>query len=157
MDSRTEEPITVFQATTGVYYWELKNPLWFKVTRLITVPSAHMHQRCNLMICRLQLVQYEGRFQLTNHRHFNLRSQYRSREYQCNVQSAKSSSDVKSYIEKGGEYEDWGEFQIDGRSARGSQTSAAEVYAEALNAESGYVVAEEKTSGVESSDPSSVS
>ncbi|KAG5540891.1 hypothetical protein RHGRI_020958 [Rhododendron griersonianum] len=80
------------------------------------------------------LVQYEGRFQLTNHRHFNLRSQYRSKEYQCNIQSAKSSSDVKSYIEKGGEYEDWGEFQIDGRSARGSQTSAAEVYAEALNA-----------------------
>ncbi|KAG5561962.1 hypothetical protein RHGRI_004858 [Rhododendron griersonianum] len=50
MDSRTEESITVLQATTGVYYWELKNPLWFKVTRLITVPSAHMHQRCNLQI-----------------------------------------------------------------------------------------------------------
>ncbi|KAG5547278.1 hypothetical protein RHGRI_013075 [Rhododendron griersonianum] len=80
------------------------------------------------------MVQYEGRFQLTNHRHFNLRSQYRSREYQCHIESAKSSSAVKSYIEKGGEYEDWGEFQIDGRSARGSQTSAADVYAEALNA-----------------------
>ncbi|KAG5547279.1 hypothetical protein RHGRI_013076 [Rhododendron griersonianum] len=82
-----------------------------------------------------ELVQYEGRFQLTNHRHFNLRSQYRSREYQCHIESAKSSSAVKSYIEKGGEYEDWGEFQIDGRSARGSQTSAADVYVEALNAD----------------------
>ncbi|KAG5548915.1 hypothetical protein RHGRI_014321 [Rhododendron griersonianum] len=57
----------------------------------------------------------------------------KEREYP-NIQPARSSSDVKSYIEKGGDYEDWGEFQIDGRSARGGQNSIAEVYAEAVNA-----------------------
>nr|ALF37709.1 cell cycle regulator [Beet curly top virus] len=35
-----------------------------------------------------------------------------------NFQGAKSASDVKQYIEKDGDYVDWGTFQVDGRSAR---------------------------------------
>ncbi|KAI8559249.1 hypothetical protein RHMOL_Rhmol04G0157900 [Rhododendron molle] len=82
------------------------------------------------------LVQYEGRFQVTNPHHFNLTSPTCSKQFHPNILVAKSSSDVKSYIEKGGDYEEWGTFQIDGRSARGSPHSIAEVYAEALNAAS---------------------
>ncbi|KAI8550633.1 hypothetical protein RHMOL_Rhmol06G0122100 [Rhododendron molle] len=82
------------------------------------------------------LVQYEGRFKLTNQHHFNLRSPTCSRQFHPNIQVARSSSHVKAYIEKGGDYEEWGTFQIDGRSGRGSPHSIAEVYAEALNAPS---------------------
>ncbi|KAI8562849.1 hypothetical protein RHMOL_Rhmol03G0067400 [Rhododendron molle] len=80
------------------------------------------------------LVQYEGRFKITNPHHFNLKSPTSSWQFHPNIQVAKSSSDVKAYIEKGGDYEEWGTFQIDGRSGRGSPHSIAEVYAEALNA-----------------------
>lgn len=31
MDSRTGEPITVHQANRGVFYWEIQNPLYFKI------------------------------------------------------------------------------------------------------------------------------
>ncbi|ADN84039.1 replication enhancement protein [Rhynchosia golden mosaic Havana virus-[Cuba:Havana:28:2007]] len=31
MDSRTGEPITAVQATSGVYIWEVPNPLYFKI------------------------------------------------------------------------------------------------------------------------------
>ncbi|KAE9466699.1 hypothetical protein C3L33_01367, partial [Rhododendron williamsianum] len=67
---------------------------------------------------------------------FDLQSPTSSRQFHCNIQAAKSSSDVKSYIEKGGVYVDDGVFQVDGRSARGGQQAIAEVYAEALNAPS---------------------
>ncbi|KAJ1390686.1 Geminivirus AL3 coat protein [Sesbania bispinosa] len=50
--------------------------------------------------------------------------------------NAKSSSDVKSYIEKDGDFVDYGEFQIDGRSGRGGKQDLADVYAEALNSSS---------------------
>ncbi|KAG5549256.1 hypothetical protein RHGRI_014571 [Rhododendron griersonianum] len=73
---------------------------------------------------------------VTNSRFFDLVSPNSSRQFHCNIQAASSSSDVKSYIEKGGDYIDDGEFQVDGRSARGGQQAIADVYAEALNASS---------------------
>ncbi|KAG5567106.1 hypothetical protein RHGRI_002616 [Rhododendron griersonianum] len=85
------------------------------------------------------LVQFEGRFQITSQHFFNLVSPNSSRQFHCNIQSASSSSDVKSYIEKGGDYIDDGEFQIDGRSARGGQQAIADVYAEALNASTKHI------------------
>ncbi|KAJ1386757.1 hypothetical protein SESBI_40558 [Sesbania bispinosa] len=58
---------------------------------------------------------------------FNLRA---------DINNAKSSSDVKAYIEKDGDFVDYGEFQIDGRSSRGVKQDLADVYAEALNSSS---------------------
>nr|ARD24672.1 replication associated protein [Sida mosaic Sinaloa virus]ARD24676.1 replication associated protein [Sida mosaic Sinaloa virus] len=80
------------------------------------------------------LIQFEGKYQCTNYRFFDLVSPTRSTHFHPNIQGAKSSSDVKSYIEKDGDTVDWGEFQIDGRSARGGQQSANDSYAKALNA-----------------------
>ncbi|CAD27703.1 replication-associated protein [Eupatorium yellow vein virus-[SOJ3]] len=85
--------------------------------------SPHLHS----------LLQFEGKFQCTNPRFFDLVSPNRSTHFHCNIQGAKSSSDVKSYIEKDGQFSDWGEFQIDGRSARGGQQSANDAYAQAIN------------------------
>nr|UYO37364.1 AC1 [Sweet potato leaf curl Sichuan virus 2] len=80
------------------------------------------------------LVQFEGKFRCTNQRFFDLVSPTRSAHFHPNIQGAKSSSDVKSYVEKDGDTLTWGEFQIDGRSARGGQQTANEAYAQALNA-----------------------
>ncbi|APB03069.1 Rep [Common bean severe mosaic virus] len=82
------------------------------------------------------LIQFEGKYQCTNNRFFDLVSTTRSAHFHPNIQGAKSSSDVKSYIDKDGDTLEWGEFQIDGRSARGGQQSANDSYARALNAES---------------------
>ncbi|ABG26067.1 rep protein [Lindernia anagallis yellow vein virus] len=80
------------------------------------------------------LVQFEGKFVCTNNRFFDLVSPTRSAHFHPNIQGAKSSSDVKSYMEKDGDTLDWGEFQIDGRSARGGCQNANDACAEALNA-----------------------
>ncbi|ADO40855.1 replicase [Bhendi yellow vein India virus [India:Pandarahalli:OY168B:2006]] len=80
------------------------------------------------------LIQFEGKFQCKNNRFFDLTSPSRSVHFHPNIQGAKSSSDVKSYIDKDGDTLEWGEFQIDGRSARGGQQTANDAYAAALNA-----------------------
>nr|QBO66564.1 replication associated protein [Duranta leaf curl virus] len=80
------------------------------------------------------LIQFKGKFQFRNNRHFDLTHPNTSTQFHPNIQGAKSSSDVKSYIEKDGDYIDWGQFQIDGRSARGGQQTANDVAAKALNA-----------------------
>nr|UUV61255.1 C1 [Tomato mottle leaf curl virus] len=80
------------------------------------------------------LIQFEGKLQCTNERLFDLISPTRSAHFHPNVQGAKSSSDVKSYVEKDGDFIDHGVFQIDGRSARGGQQSANDTYAKVLNA-----------------------
>nr|AQT01499.1 Rep [Tomato yellow spot virus] len=80
------------------------------------------------------LIQFEGKFVCTNNRLFDLVSQTRSAHFHPNIQGAKSSSDVKSYIDKDGDTLEWGEFQVDGRSARGGQQTANDAAAEALNA-----------------------
>ncbi|QIC52931.1 replication-associated protein [Bean latent virus] len=80
------------------------------------------------------LIQFEGKYQCSNNRFFDLVSTTRSAHFHPNIQGAKSSSDVKSYIDKDGDTIEWGEFQIDGRSARGGQQSANDTYAKALNA-----------------------
>nr|AOV62472.1 replication-associated protein [Malvastrum bright yellow mosaic virus] len=80
------------------------------------------------------LIQFESKFNCTNNRFFDLVSPTRSAHFHPNIQGAKSSSDVKSYINKDGDTIEWGEFQIDGRSARGGQQSANDSYAKAINA-----------------------
>nr|WGU24589.1 rolling circle replication initiator protein [Beet curly top virus] len=80
------------------------------------------------------LIQFEGKVQIRNARYFDLQHRSSSKQFHCNIQGAKSSTDVKSYVAKDGDYIDWGEFQIDGRSARGGQQTANDAAAEALNA-----------------------
>ncbi|AAX47545.1 AC1 [Merremia mosaic virus] len=82
------------------------------------------------------LIQFEGKYNCTNNRFFDLVSPTRSAHFHPNIQGAKSSSDVKSYIDKDGDTIEWGQFQIDGRSARGGQQSSNDTYAKALNAAS---------------------
>ncbi|AST47748.1 replication protein [Macroptilium golden yellow mosaic virus] len=82
------------------------------------------------------LIQFEGKFICTNQRLFDLVSPSRSAHFHPNVQGAKSSSDVKSYIDKDGDTLEWGQFQIDGRSARGGCQSSNDSYAKALNVSS---------------------
>nr|QPN02362.1 Replication Associated Protein [Tomato yellow leaf curl Thailand virus] len=79
------------------------------------------------------LIQFEGKFQCKNQRFFDLTSPTRSAHFHPNIQGAKSSTDVKSYMEKDGDVLDHGIFQIDGRSARGGCQSANDAYAEAIN------------------------
>nr|QWB14713.1 replication associated protein [Sida yellow blotch virus]QWB14718.1 replication associated protein [Sida yellow blotch virus] len=80
------------------------------------------------------LMQFEGKFQCKNNRFFDLVSPTRSTHFHPNIQGAKSSSDVKSYVEKDGDTIEWGEFQIDGRSARGGCQTVNDTYSKALNA-----------------------
>nr|AMT75168.1 AC1 protein [Papaya leaf curl China virus] len=82
------------------------------------------------------LIQFEGKFQCKNQRFFDLVSPNRSAHFHPNIQGAKSSTDVKAYMEKDGDVLDHGVFQIDGRSARGSCQSANDAYAEAINSRS---------------------
>nr|AEA08442.1 truncated replication-associated protein [Sweet potato leaf curl virus] len=82
------------------------------------------------------LMQFEGKFVCTNSRFFDLVSPTRSNHFHPNIQGAKSSSDVKSYVDKDGDTLTWGEFQVDGRSAKGGQQTANDAAAEALNADS---------------------
>nr|AFV52593.1 Rep [Tomato leaf deformation virus] len=81
------------------------------------------------------LLQFQGKFQCTNNRFFDLVSPTRSAHFHPNIQGAKSSSDVNSYVDKDGDTLQWGEFQVDGRSARGGCQTANDAAAEALNAE----------------------
>nr|CDW92209.1 Replication Associate Protein [Tomato yellow leaf curl Mali virus] len=100
------------------------NKLYIKICReLHENGEPHLHA----------LIQFEGKYQCTNNRFFDLVSPSRSTHFHPNIQGAKSSSDVKSYIDKDGDTIDWGEFQIDGRSARGGQQSANDAYAAAIN------------------------
>nr|UXP86167.1 C1 [Soybean stay-green associated virus] len=100
------------------------NKLYIKICReLHEDGSPHLHV----------LMQFEGKFVCTNNRFFDLLSPTRSAHFHPNIQGAKSSSDVKSYIDKDGDTLEWGQFQIDARSARGGQQSANDAYAKALN------------------------
>nr|CAS97475.1 replication associated protein (Rep) [Pepper yellow vein Mali virus] len=103
------------------------NKKFIKVCReLHTNGEPHLHV----------LLQFEGKYQCTNNRFFDLVSPTRSAHFHPNIQGAKSSSDVKSYVEKDGDTLEWGVFQVDGRSARGSCRNANDAAAEALNADS---------------------
>nr|QSS76812.1 C1 protein [Tomato curly stunt virus] len=93
------------------------------------------------------LIQFEGKYKCQNQRFFDLVSPTRSAHFHPNIQGAKSSSDVKSYIDKDGDTIEWGEFQVDGRSARGGQQTANDAAAEALNsgsAEAAMAIIREK-------------
>lgn len=80
------------------------------------------------------LLQLEGKVQITNQRLFDLCHVSSSLQFHPNIQIARSSSDIKAYIEKDGDYTDCGKFQIDGRSSRGGPVNLAEVYADTLKA-----------------------
>nr|QSS76770.1 C1 protein [Tomato curly stunt virus] len=93
------------------------------------------------------LIQFEGKYKCQNQRFFDLVSPTRSAHFHPNIQGAKSSSDVKSYIDKDGDTIEWGDFQVDGRSARGGQQTANDAAAEALNsgsAEAAMAIIREK-------------
>nr|BDQ69139.1 replication associated protein [West African Asystasia virus 2] len=79
------------------------------------------------------LIQFEGKLTCTNNRLFDCVHPSSSTCFHPNIQAAKSCSDVKSYIDKDGDTLEWGEFQIDGRSARGGQQTANDAYAKAIN------------------------
>nr|WER78681.1 C1 [Tomato yellow leaf curl virus] len=79
------------------------------------------------------LILFKGKYQCKNQRFFYLGSPTTSPHFPLNIQGAKSSSDVKTYMEKDGDFIDFGVFQVDGRSARGGQQSANDAYAEAIN------------------------
>ncbi|AHA82274.1 AC1 [Tomato leaf curl New Delhi virus 4] len=79
------------------------------------------------------VIQFEGKFHCKNNRCLELVSPSRSAHFHPDIQGAKSSSDVKSYMEKDGDVLEWGVFQVDGRSARGGCQSANDPYAEAIN------------------------
>ncbi|ACK57937.1 replication initiator protein [Corchorus golden mosaic virus] len=85
--------------------------------------SPHLHA----------LVQFQKKFICTNCRLFDLSHPQNSRQFHCHIETARSSSDAKSYIEKDGVFCEWGTFQVDGRSARGGQQTINEAYAKALN------------------------
>ncbi|AKZ17027.1 replication-associated protein [Tomato chlorotic mottle Guyane virus] len=101
------------------------NKLFIKIAReLHEDGQPHLHV----------LLQFEGKFCCTNNRLFDLVSPSRSTHFHPNIQAAKSSSDVKSYVDKDGDTVEWGTFQVDGRSARGGSQSANDSYAKVLNA-----------------------
>nr|QXJ13562.1 replication protein [Tobacco curly shoot virus] len=100
------------------------NKLFIRICReLHEDGSPHLHV----------LIQFEGKFKCQNNRFFDLTSPSRSAHFHPNIQGAKSSTDVKAYMEKDGDVLDHGIFQIDGRSARGGCQSANDAYAEAIN------------------------
>ncbi|AAF04839.1 replication initiator protein [Tomato leaf curl Bangladesh virus-[India:Udaipur:Gaillardia:2009]] len=100
------------------------NKLFIRVSReLHENGEPHLHV----------LIQFEGKFKCQNNRFFDLVSTTRSANFHPNIQGAKSASDVKAYVEKDGDFIDFGVFQIDGRSARGGCQSANDAYAEAIN------------------------
>ncbi|AGS77269.1 AC1 [Hemidesmus yellow mosaic virus] len=59
------------------------------------------------------LLQFEGKYNCTSDRFFDLSHPSCSASFHPNIQRAKSSSDVKAYIGKDGDTLDWGEFQVD--------------------------------------------
>ncbi|AAR98597.1 Rep protein [Tomato yellow leaf curl Thailand virus] len=100
------------------------NKLFIRICReLHEDGSPHLHV----------LIQFEGKFKCQNNRFFDLTSPSRPTHFHPNIQGAKSSTDVKAYMEKDGDVLDHGVFQIDGRSARGGCQSANDAYAEAIN------------------------
>nr|UFP62922.1 AC1 [African cassava mosaic virus] len=100
------------------------NPKFIKICReLHQNGEPHLHA----------LIQFEGKITITNNRLFDCIHPSCSTSFHPNIQGAKSSSDVKSYLDKDGDTVEWGQFQIDGRSARGGQQSANDAYAKALN------------------------
>ncbi|AGK90097.1 AC1 protein [Tomato leaf curl China virus - OX2] len=100
------------------------NKLFIRICReLHEDGSPHLHV----------LIQFEGKYKCQNKRFFDLTSPTRSAHFHPNIQAAKSSTDVKSYMDKDGDVLDHGVFQIDGRSARGGCQSANDAYAEAIN------------------------
>nr|AGR84130.1 Rep [African cassava mosaic virus] len=100
------------------------NPKFIKICReLHQNGEPHLHA----------LIQFEGKITITNNRLFDCLHPSCSTSFHPNIQGAKSSSDVKSYLDKDGDTVEWGQFQIDGRSARGGQQSANDAYAKALN------------------------
>nr|QBY34649.1 replication associated protein [Chilli leaf curl virus]WIF29814.1 replication associated protein [Chilli leaf curl virus] len=124
---------------------ELLKNVSFPSDKLFIRLSQENHQDGTLHIHGL--IQFKGKSQFRNPRHFDVTHPNTSTQFHPNFQGAKSSSDVKSYIEKDGDYIDGGQFQIDGRFARGGQQTANDAAAKALNpgsAEAALAIIREK-------------
>ncbi|QKE61403.1 replication enhancer protein [Tomato leaf curl Kunene virus] len=50
MDLRTGEDITAHQAWNGVFFWEVPNPLYFKITRHVQRPFQCNHDIISIQI-----------------------------------------------------------------------------------------------------------
>ncbi|KAK8575146.1 hypothetical protein V6N13_033619 [Hibiscus sabdariffa] len=85
--------------------------------------SPHLHA----------LVQFQEKYRCTNFRKFDLKHSTNSRSFHENVETERSASDAKTYIEKDGVFCEWGTFKVDGRSARTNQRTINEAYAQAIN------------------------
>lgn len=79
------------------------------------------------------LIQFEGRVQFYNPRHFDITHHSSSTQFLPNMQGVKSSLDVMKYIKKEGDYVDWGEFLRDSKPAYRTMKIANEAYEKALN------------------------
>ncbi|XP_027062058.1 uncharacterized protein [Coffea arabica] len=77
------------------------------------------------------LIQFTGKFRTQSARFFDIQSPSSNSMFHPNVQSARNSSIVRDYISKYGDFVEWGEFRLDGRS-RFSSDKTGEVYAAAL-------------------------
>ncbi|GAB4857114.1 hypothetical protein Ancab_015025 [Ancistrocladus abbreviatus] len=79
------------------------------------------------------LVQFEGRFRCINNSVFNLVSRSRSSHHHPNIQGANPHLTSRLTSTRTGTPSNGGEFQIDGRSARGGPQSVNDAYAATLN------------------------
>ncbi|QBP05523.1 replication associated protein [Papaya leaf curl Lucknow virus 2] len=111
---------------------ELFKNITCPLDKLFIRVSKEKHQDWSL---RIQgFIQFKGKLRFREDRHFEIARPNTSSQFHPGFQGAKCRSGVKSYIQKGGEYIDWGEFQIGGRFASGGQQTGSDGAAEALNA-----------------------
>nr|CDN40959.1 replication associated Protein [Tomato leaf curl New Delhi virus] len=94
--------------------------------------SQEKHQDGSLHIHAL--IQFKGKSQVPKPQTSRCHSPKYLHPIPPKLPGSKVQLRCQVYVEKDGDYIDWGEFQIDGRSARGGQQTANDAAAEALNA-----------------------
>ncbi|KAK8483688.1 hypothetical protein V6N13_023938 [Hibiscus sabdariffa] len=82
---------------------------------------------------RFEKCGFQEKYRCTNFRQFDLKHPTNSQSFHGNVDTARSASDAKAYIEKDGVFYEWGTFKVDGRSARTNQQTINDAYAQAIN------------------------
>ncbi|ADW10639.2 replication-associated protein [Sida micrantha mosaic virus-[snap bean:Brazil:2003]] len=113
----------------------------FPITELSNTSLQEVHQNLQRSSTNMgslistSFIQFQGKFLCKNNRSLrpsipNQVSTFPS----YHTGSLDHLQDVKSYFDKDGDTIEWGEFQIDGRSARGGCQTANDAAAEALNA-----------------------
>ncbi|ABF71084.1 AC1 [Papaya leaf curl virus] len=94
--------------------------------------SQEKHQDGSLHIHAL--IQFKGKSQVQKPQTFRCHSPKYLHPIPPKLPGSKVQLRCQVYVEKDGDYIDWGQFQIDGRSARGGQQTTNDAAAEALNA-----------------------